>query len=147
MKKIALLTALSIALFAASTAQAAPFTPRMEYAVGLAEQYWGGPPAECTSIDYEIVPAYSLVETAYGPAGGQATQPEAGHPEPCVMWIDRRLAKVRNGMAMCQVIVHEDGHLHGQPHNDIPGAIMNPTDEDVPGVCQSHWRILINKHF
>lgn len=118
------------ALVAPSSVQGAPFSPGLEYAYRLSLHYWGGAPANCTSIDFEIVPDDSLEDHA----AGMATIPV--EPEPCFLYVSRFLAKPNVWGFACGVILHEAGHLHGFEHSPDPDNVMYWTLERLPEICQ-----------
>jgi hypothetical protein len=130
-------TACTLALFlfavAAAPANAAPFTPQLERDYAAANRYWGGPPANCTSVERAIVPDTFIDVIA------EATIPS--EPELCHLWVIRSLARSTNFGFTCAVIVHESGHLHGLEHETNPASIMFPgfpIRSRVPGIC---WRL------
>jgi hypothetical protein len=121
-------------LAVAAPATAAPFTPRLNVALQVAYDYWGGIPANCTSINRQIVPDGSLARFNEGEAtSGVATL--ATHPQPCHLWVERRLASPVIFATTCAIMVHEVGHLHGYDHADDPADVMNPEGASV-GQCQ-----------
>jgi hypothetical protein len=113
-----------------ASAQAAPFTPRLNLAYAMALEYWGGPPTNCTSIDRQIVPARSLPQTATGHAYGQATQ--ATRPTPCFLYIDRRIVRPRAFAWACATMIHEVGHLRGLGHSPDPRSVMSVAWPPIP---------------
>lgn len=106
---------------AAVKAVAAPFTPGLNYAYELSNEHWGGATTHCLSIDFEIVPDGSLPEGHEA----EATIPDLDEPPvPCVMFIERKLARPAMFARACAVVRHEDGHLHGEEHVSDPHDIM-----------------------
>lgn len=129
MKRVLLFAVVVLAL-GVSEAQAAPFTPLMNRAYGLATAHWGAEPSLCTTIDKEIVPSGTLPEGE----SGWASIPD--EPEPCVLYLDRWMAKPLRFAPMCRIMVHEVGHLLGLDHSFTVGDVMNPETETVPPICQ-----------
>ena len=116
MKKITLILTVLVSLALVSTTQAAPPPEGWgAHQIRLAEQWWGGQrPANCTSLSIEFD---ATVMTNAG-AAGEATEPE--RPEPCIM----RVAHITYIPLMCQVVIHEYGHLLGHGHSPDPHSIM-----------------------
>lgn len=117
-----------VALSGAS-AQAAPFTPRLNLAYAMAVEWWGGPPTSCASIDKQIVPARSLPSST-GHAYGLATQ--AIRPTPCILFIDRRMVRPRAFAWACATMIHEVGHLRGLGHSPDPRSVMSVAWPPIP---------------
>lgn len=134
----ALLVAVLLGCFVAP-ANAAPITPRMQFAYELANEHWGGPPTNCSSLDFEIVPNGSL-----GGADeiGRASIPVA--VEPCFLYLVRELAPGTAFQRMCAVVFHETGHLHGLGHSSNPRAIMYPEVTFIPSACSRAGLWLMN---
>lgn len=116
------------------TANAAPFTPPLNRAYQVANDYWGSEPEGCASIDVQIVPNGSLPDNA----NGWATVPEPGERVPCVLYLVRKLAKPSNWTMACAVMIHEAGHLRGFEHSEDPANVMYDSTLRPPNIC---WRI------
>lgn len=124
-RRLLLLAAAGILLFSPAAATAAPASTAAGD-IPIAEEFWGGPPANCTSITFSTEP----------PAGdsGFATVPAGPYwAGPCVMDVvevgtEQILSdgSVLYGSAeyVCEVAVHEEGHLHEQVHSLDPASIM-----------------------
>jgi matrixin len=122
----------ALAFFGVKSAIAAPFTPRMQFAFELANEHWGGPPPNCTTIDAQIVDPSDFEP---GQAG-EATIPAEGWSGPCILYLASWLAPSNVFESMCAVMFHEDGHLHGFEHSPNPKSIMYPSVRFVPRACQ-----------
>jgi hypothetical protein len=114
-----------VALALAAPARAAPFTPALERAAAAADRYWGTP-SNCTSLDRQIVPDGSL------PGGADAIATYADAPTPCVLYVERSLARPSQWVRACGVLVHEGGHLRGLDH-DFGGVMA--IDSLPPPLC------------
>ncbi len=143
MTKIILGVLVAVALIAAPAGQAAPFTPELELAYAIADEYWGGPPPNCTSIDKQIVPHGSLDEGELN-VSGRATQPQ--QPEPCILYLDRALAEPDLFGEACDTMIHEDGHLHGLGHSDDPKSVMYPIETASVKHCRRIANLLLGAH-
>lgn len=119
-----------IAMTAAPTAGAAPFTPRLELAYRIAVDYWGQEPTLCTSIDREIVSRGSLLSAE---PWGEATVPS--EPMSCILYVSRFLASPYESRRLCQVMIHEVGHLLGLGHSDDPASPMYPYPVTTEPLC------------
>lgn len=133
--RILLIAGLALGLLAPA-AQAAPFTPNLDMAYHLAAEHWGEP--NCTSVDMEIVPNGSL-----GDLQGEATI--ATEPEPCFLYLVRKLADPRNFGLACAVEFHEVGHLTGHVHSSNPRSIMFPEVMFIPGPCERAMLWVMNR--
>lgn len=111
-------------------ATAAPFTPSLNRAYGVALRYWDGPPPNCTSIAMNIVSDDSIPGL-----WGEATVPSS--PVPCELNISRTLAPRKAFRAACAVMVHEVGHLHGYQHDPNPRSVMHDPITFIPRMCLS----------
>jgi hypothetical protein len=128
-RRFAILFALCAILFVLihRAAEAAPFTPRLNLAYAVANEYWGGPPPNCTSLNREIVPDWE------DGRAGQATI--AIEPTPCVLEISTWLATRSPFKYVCAVMIHEAGHLHGFEHSSDRRNIMYPSSGRMPAIC------------
>lgn len=138
MKRIAASVALILLVAVPTTAQAASFPPRLNFAYKLATDYWGQTPEACASIDKQIVPAGSLGIPGSGFAiSGRATQPAPSTPPGsvnCILWIDRAYAEPIIFDLLCAVMLHNVGHLIGKEHSEDPTNVMSETIP-VPELC------------
>jgi hypothetical protein len=133
MTRVRVFLALCVACLGfAAPAAAAPFTPELRLAYGLAVQHWGILPAGCSSLDRQIVPNEELPD-----ALAEASQPEPGEVIPCFLYIRAELANPTNFIRACAVIRHEVGHLEGFGHSPDPRNIMYPQITLLPSEC---WR-------
>jgi hypothetical protein len=138
-RRLIAVAALTLFLLPA-TANADPFTPELNYAYRLATNFWGGPPAGCSSVDLQVVPNGSI-----GDYEGEATMPEPGEPpKACFMDIIERDANPNWFIRACAVIRHEAGHLHGLDHSTNPRSIMYPTVLLIPKECWVAGLFVIN---
>lgn len=60
MRQALLLSVIALLLLGAENAEAAPFTPRLDFAYQLGVEYWGAEPTVCPSLGKEVVPATDL---------------------------------------------------------------------------------------
>lgn len=132
--------AFMLLLLLATHASAAPFTRELDYAYELANEHWGGPPTDCSSIDFEIVDEGALGEGIEA----WATVAPSDHAIPCVLWVVRKLASPNFFPRACAVLRHEDGHLHGLEHSSDPHNIMYPSLTYIPSQCTRAGLFLMN---
>jgi hypothetical protein len=89
--------------------------------VAIAEEFWGGPPTQCTSLAIGFAPIPG--------AGGDATQPAPGWSGPCEMQLSEVGTVTATGRVItpeiaCVIVIHEEGHLHGLGHSTNPTSVM-----------------------
>lgn len=121
-------TTVCLALLAcASVAGATPAAHVMED-IALADEYWGGPPPQCTEITVSLTPNVGRA--------GESTLPNPDFYGPCYMAVTEVGTVTPEGFVYtpeyaCLVAVHERGHLNGLGHSTDPADIMyGPTDPD-----------------
>lgn len=119
---LAALTAIATVLVLTPLAHASP-APTAAGDIPLAEEFWGGPPTQCTLLTIGVVPAAG--------DGGDATQPAPGEFIPCEMQLTEVGTLVGEGVEVtremaCLIVVHEEGHLHGFGHSPDPNSVMYP---------------------
>jgi hypothetical protein len=143
MKRLGATIVLIILVAVPTTAQAAPFPPRLNFAYSLATGYWGQTPQACASIDKQIVPPGSLGNPLSNFAiSGRATQPAEDAPPSsvdCILWIDRAYAEPIIFDLLCAVMVHNVGHLLGKGHSEDPRDVMHESIP-VPELCNVKGR-------
>jgi hypothetical protein len=108
-------------------------------AVALA---WPGGPCTATYV-LRIVDRH-VVEDLTG-AAGAAGAASAGDPT-CSVYAARDVTA--DPIALCQLVVHEAGHLNGHEHVDDPASIMHPElDPQARRQPGCTWRALLGPRF
>jgi hypothetical protein len=113
-----IITTVALGLLA-PTAQAAPFSPTLEFGYELATQHLGAP-VLCTEMDLQTV------ANAPGFLGESSATPIEA--EPCYIYAARRLAAPREFGAACRLMFNAVATLDGS------GA----TFAAMPHACRSH---------
>jgi hypothetical protein len=134
--------AMGMLALAPTPAQAAPFSPRLNFAYVLATGYWSQEPEACASIDKQIVPPGSLGDPRIGATSGRSSQvlPDAQPGSvSCILWIDRAYAEPIIFDLLCAVMVHHVGHLLGLEHSPDPRNAMH-ANIPVPRLCKVKGR-------
>lgn len=118
MRRVVIITTVALGLLAPA-AQAAPFSPSLDFAYKIAVNHVGAPPL-CTSTEQALVnaPPHVLGESSGIPS-------EAG---PCYMYVARRIAGYYNFGAQCRLMYNELETLNGS-------ARYFPT---MPKPCRDH---------
>lgn len=127
MKRAILTTALALAF--TSSANAAPFSPSVDFAYHVAAANLGYPTL-CTSLDQQIVP-----DRDQGFAVESTRTEQAG---PCVLYVARWLAPPREFGAACLAMYHAVAILDG----------TTSTAQTMPRPCREHITFVLNHpHF
>ena len=129
--------ACALALAVAPTAQAdhGPVVsdPAVDHYMKVAAEYWGGQVPQCTGPGGQpIAPHAVLADDPDPDVGAWAEVPG------CRIWLDRTHWPAAMNETHCNLLVHEWGHLLGQPHSQDQNSLMwaNWINKVVPG-CAS----------
>jgi hypothetical protein len=141
---IGLLIGLVIGVFGGvGVSKAAPISvsPSANMAYNLAVHHWGDELRGCTSIDAQVIPD----DPTNRDFSGESTNVQPGAaPEPCFLYIVRRLAKPFQFAATCALMFHMVGHLQGYGFSDDPDSLLYPVPTFVPRTCMQHLTFWMN---
>lgn len=117
MTKCMLAVLAALMLISPSAALAVP-APTAEGDIPLAEEFWGGPPPGCSSIVFGTEPDEGNGANAWQP-------PLNGVQITCVVEVTE--VDEATGYTpgyVCEMVIHEFGHLHDLGHSPDPNSIM-----------------------
>jgi len=122
MRRALAVTVAAAMLAMAASAQAAPFTPRLNLAYKLATEFWGGEPKRCAILQAEVLPS-----SAFGFEGASA-RAAVSPMGACELYVSDALLPPDQFARACATMVGLVGYLRGHPYFEMPAMCLRRQD-------------------